>query len=55
MSGFKVWPRDVEDVLYQHWAVREAAEPGCPTNTAARPSARMSPLRPGKVHLPSDL
>jgi long-chain acyl-CoA synthetase len=25
VSGFKVWPRDVEDVLYQHPAVREAA------------------------------
>ena len=24
-SGYKVWPRDVEDVLYQHPAVREAA------------------------------
>lgn len=25
VSGYKVWPRDVEDVLYQHPAVREAA------------------------------
>ena len=24
-SGFKVWPREVEDVLYTHPAVREAA------------------------------
>ena len=24
-SGFKVWPREVEDVLYEHPAVREAA------------------------------
>jgi long-chain acyl-CoA synthetase len=24
-SGFKVWPREVEDVLYEHEAVREAA------------------------------
>lgn len=24
-SGFKVWPREVEDVLYNHPAVREAA------------------------------
>ena len=29
-SGFKVWPRDVEDVLYQHEAVREAAVIGVP-------------------------
>ncbi|SIS65685.1 AMP-binding protein [Alicyclobacillus vulcanalis] len=30
VSGFKVWPRDVEDVLYQHPAVREAAVIGVP-------------------------
>jgi long-chain acyl-CoA synthetase len=29
-SGFKVWPRDVEDVLYQHPAVRECAVIGVP-------------------------
>lgn len=29
-AGFKVWPRDVEDVLYQHPAVREAAVVGRP-------------------------
>ncbi|MFT4286510.1 class I adenylate-forming enzyme family protein [Nocardioides sp.] len=29
-SGFKVWPREVEDVLYQHPAVAEAAVFGVP-------------------------
>ena len=29
-SGYKVWPREVEDVLYQHPAVREAAVVGIP-------------------------
>ena len=29
-SGFKVWPREVEDVLYQHPAVKEAAVVGVP-------------------------
>ncbi|WP_344129207.1 class I adenylate-forming enzyme family protein [Saccharopolyspora halophila] len=29
-SGFKVWPREVEDVLYNHPAVREAAVVGVP-------------------------
>src|SRR5436305_1602918 len=29
-SGFKVWPREVEDVLYQHSAVREAGVVGAP-------------------------
>jgi long-chain acyl-CoA synthetase len=30
VSGYKVWPRDVEDVLYGHPAVREAAVVGAP-------------------------
>src|SRR3989442_9959534 len=29
-SGYKVWPREVEDVLYEHPAVREAAVVGIP-------------------------
>ncbi|MCW3048434.1 MAG: AMP-dependent synthetase and ligase [Solirubrobacterales bacterium] len=29
-SGFKVWPRDVEDALYEHPAVREVAVVGVP-------------------------
>jgi len=29
-SGFKVWPREVEDVLYKHPGVREAAVVGVP-------------------------
>src|SRR5262245_42326814 len=29
-SGFKIWPREVEDVLYQHPAVKEAAVVGVP-------------------------
>ncbi|MGO3832726.1 MAG: class I adenylate-forming enzyme family protein [Microbacteriaceae bacterium] len=30
VSGYKVWPREVEDVLYEHEAVREAAVIGRP-------------------------
>jgi long-chain acyl-CoA synthetase len=30
VSGFKVWPREVEDVLYQHPAVKETAVIGVP-------------------------
>ncbi len=30
VSGYKVWPRDIEDVLYQHPAVRETAVVGVP-------------------------
>ena len=29
-SGFKIWPREVEDALYQHPAVKEAAVIGVP-------------------------
>lgn len=29
-GGYKIWPREVEDVLYQHRAVREAAVVGVP-------------------------
>jgi long-chain acyl-CoA synthetase len=29
-AGFKVWPREVEDVLYGHRAVREVAVVGVP-------------------------
>ncbi len=30
VAGYKVWPREVEDVLYEHAAVREAAVVGVP-------------------------
>jgi len=30
VSGFKVWPREVEDILYQHPAVKEVAVVGVP-------------------------
>ncbi len=30
VAGYKVWPRDVEDVLYQHPGVKEAAVVGVP-------------------------
>jgi long-chain acyl-CoA synthetase len=40
VSGFKVWPRDVGGVLYQHPAVVEAAVVGVPTTSAVRASER---------------
>ena len=30
VGGYKVWPREIEDVLYEHQAVREAAVVGVP-------------------------
>ncbi len=34
LSGFKVWPREVEDVLMEHPAVREVAVVGVPDRTS---------------------
>ena len=41
-SGFKVWPREVEDVLYTHPAVREAAVVGVPDAYRGETVRRMS-------------
>ncbi len=30
VSGYKVWPREVEDILYDHPQVKEAAAVGVP-------------------------
>ena len=37
-SGYKVWPSEVESLMYQHPAVLEACVIGTRTRTAARPS-----------------
>lgn len=36
-SGFKVWPREVEDVLYTHPRSGRRPSSASPTATAARP------------------
>lgn len=53
-SGFKVWPREVEDLLYTHPAVREAAVVGVPTRTGGEVKAYVS-LRPGMSVEPAEL
>lgn len=45
-SGFKVWPREVEDVLYQHPAVREAAVVGVPDEYRGETVKAFVALRP---------
>ena len=45
-SGYKVWPREVEDALYGHDAVREVASSVCRTSTAARRSRHLSASGP---------
>jgi long-chain acyl-CoA synthetase len=47
-SGFKVWPREVEEVLYQHPAVREAAVVGIPDAYRGETIKAVISLKPGK-------
>ncbi|MFI6336467.1 class I adenylate-forming enzyme family protein [Streptomyces sp. NPDC050535] len=51
-SGFKVWPREVEDVLYTHPAVREAAVVGIPDGYRGETVKAYVSLRPGADELP---
>ncbi|TGD12345.1 AMP-binding protein [Brevibacterium sp. S111] len=46
-SGFKVWPREVEDVLYMHPAVQEAAVVGIPDDYRGEDVAAFVTLQPG--------
>lgn len=46
-SGFKVWPREVEDVLYAHPAIREAAVVGVPDPYRGETVKAVVSLRPG--------
>ncbi|AXT86963.1 acyl-CoA synthetase [Aeromicrobium sp. A1-2] len=46
-SGYKVWPREVEDVLYEHPAVREAAVIGVPDEYRGETVMAFVSLRPG--------
>jgi long-chain acyl-CoA synthetase len=46
-GGFKVWPRDVEDALFTHPAVREAAVVGAPDPYRGETVVAHVVLRPG--------
>jgi long-chain acyl-CoA synthetase len=48
-GGFKVWPREVEDVLYEHEAVREAAVVGVPDAYRGETVKAYVSLRPGRT------
>ncbi|MFI1410379.1 class I adenylate-forming enzyme family protein [Streptomyces sp. NPDC020707] len=54
-SGFKVWPREVEDVLYTHPAVREAAVVGVPDGYRGETVKAYISLRPGAAEDPAAL
>jgi long-chain acyl-CoA synthetase len=47
-AGYKVWPREVEDVLYAHPAVREAAVVGVPDAYRGETVKAFVSLRPGE-------
>src|SRR4029077_4160947 len=52
-SGFKVWPREVEEVLYLHPAVREAAVIGVPDPYRGETIKAVVSLKPGQ-HVTED-
>ena len=47
-SGYKIWPRDVEDVLYANDAVREAAVVGVPHEYRGETVKAFVSLKPGQ-------
>ena len=51
-SGFKVWPREVEEVLYLHPAVREAAVVGMPDPYRGETIKAVISLKPGHAITP---
>lgn len=54
-SGFKVWPREVEDVLYTHPQVLEAAVVGIPDPYRGESVKAYVSLRPGATATPEEL
>ena len=54
-SGYKVWPREVEDVLYEHPAVREAAVVGVPDEYRGETVKAFVSLKPGMSATPEEL
>jgi len=54
-SGYKVWPREVEDTLLRHPAVREAAVVGVPDAYRGETVWAYVSLRPGATAAPAEL
>ncbi|MCA1227583.1 class I adenylate-forming enzyme family protein [Saccharopolyspora sp. 6M] len=54
-GGYKVWPREVEDVLYEHPAVREAAVVGVPDPYRGETVRAYVSLRAGQRADPAEL
>ncbi|WP_431842276.1 AMP-binding protein [Calidifontibacter indicus] len=54
-AGYKVWPREVEDVLYTHPAVREVAVVGVPDEYRGETVKAFVSLAPGEQATPEEL
>lgn len=54
-SGYKVWPREVEDVLYTHPAVREAAVVGVTDPYRGESVKAFVSLKPGMQATPEEI
>jgi long-chain acyl-CoA synthetase len=54
-SGYKVWPREVEDVLAEHPAVRESAVVGVPDEKRGETVRAFVSLVPGASATPEEL
>ncbi|GAA1513852.1 hypothetical protein GCM10009788_17840 [Nocardioides humi] len=55
VSGYKVWPREVEDVLYEHPAVHEAAVIGRPDDYRGEAVVAHVVLAAGRTTTPEEL
>ncbi|BBF98815.1 MULTISPECIES: class I adenylate-forming enzyme family protein [Pseudonocardia] len=54
-GGYKIWPREVEDVLYEHPAVREAAVVGVPDEYRGETVKAFVSLRADATATPAEL
>src|SRR5699024_12597868 len=54
-GGYKVWPREVEDVMYTHPAIREVAVVGVPDGYRGETVKAVVSLRTGVAGTAEDL
>jgi len=54
-GGFKIWPREVEEVLYRHPAVKECAVVGMPDEIKGESACAVVVLHPGTAASPAEL
>lgn len=55
VGGYKVWPREVEDVLYEHEVVREAAVVGVADEYRGETVKAFVSMKPGAAATPDEL